>query len=246
MTAIKAYAVIQARMGSSRFPGKSLAEISGKPILWYLFRQLEFCRNLDGVILATTEASADDALADYATGQGWQVFRGSETDVLGRYYHAMLSLNPASDTAVVRLTGDDILTDPRLVDAMVDVYRSLAGFVSFVITDQSDRLPYGSQVELCNFDALSRAHRDAHSDIDREHVFPYIRSNPEMFPVSELRVPASLTMASLSIDYPADLERNELLMNQMLLNTAPPFHLNDVLIAAQELNARGIDLGIGE
>ena len=240
----KAYVVIQARMGSSRFPGKSLAEIAGKPILWYLFRQLAFCRTIDDVVLATTASPIDDPLAAYGENQNWRVFRGSEDDVLDRYYRAMMSLGASPDAAVVRLTGDDILTDPNIVDAAVSMYRSLEGYVSFVTTDRSDRLPYGAQVELCSFAALSRAHAEGQSAEEREHVFPYIRNNPDMFPASELIVPAALPQASLSIDDPADLARNEMLINEMLLTTEAPFHLHDILNAAQALNARGVDLGM--
>lgn len=244
MKDIAVHVVIQARMGSSRFPGKSLAEISGKPILWYLFRQLSYCRAIDRVILATTDQPGDDILAEYAGNQGWESFRGSESDVLARYHGAMTAVGAMPDTGLVRLTGDDILTDPHLVDAVADAYRSHAGFVSLVTTDRNDRLPYGAQVELCSFTALDRAFRETNDPVDREHVFPYIRNNPGIFPAMELVSPVALPPASLSIDRPADLERNALLIGEMLRHTEPPFSLCDVLNAARSLAARGISVGV--
>lgn len=244
MQCINAYIIIQARMGSSRFPGKSMAKIAGKPILWHLFRQLSFCTTIQKIVLATTVSSTDDVLAAYAKHEGWSVFRGSETDVLKRYFDAAMALNSSPETAIVRLTGDDILTDPLLIDGLVSVYRAMAGRAAFVTTDQSDRLPYGAQVELCSFNALATAHKHAESLYDREHVFPYIRANPEKFPALEFVVPKGLPPALLSIDHPEDLERNKLLIKEMNMKTKPPYHMRDVLQAIESLGIQGVDLGV--
>ncbi|MEE2997916.1 MAG: hypothetical protein VX700_12315, partial [Pseudomonadota bacterium] len=230
-----AYIIVQARMGSSRFPGKTMAEIAGKPTLWYLFRQLSFCKTIDGIVLATTDNKKDDALATYGKDKGWNVFRGSESDVLGRYYNAALQLNPSPLTAIVRLTGDDILTDPLLIDGLVSAYKSMPDRLGLVTTDQSNRLPYGAQIEICSFAALAEAHANATSAHEREHVFPYIRARDEQFPVLELKAPEGLPLMSLSIDHPTDLEKIRQLIKEMNMNTKPPYHLHDVLRAIEVL-----------
>lgn len=240
--AISAAVIIQARMGSSRFPGKSLATIGGHPILWHLAQQLRGCTRVEAVVLATTICAADDALAAYGTTLGWRIFRGSELDVLDRYYHAALSIGAAPDTAIVRLTGDDILTDPVLVDAGLATYESLKGRVAGVITDRDGHLPYGAQIELCSFSALARAHAEATDSADREHVTPYIWRNPSLFPRVTIAPSLSFNIVSLSIDYLADLERNRLLIEEMGRHGQPPFHLHQILNAVEALRAQGISL----
>ena len=114
-------------MGPTRFPGKSLAEIAGKPILWYLFRQLSFCRHEVTSILATTDQAEDDPLAAYGESQGWNIFRGSADDVLGRYHDAAVAYGAGPGTVIVRITGDDIFPDPHLIDAALDLHQAFRG-----------------------------------------------------------------------------------------------------------------------
>lgn len=229
-------AIIQARMGSSRFPGKSLATIAGKPILWYLWRQLSFCRTLDGVILATTDSAKDDPLVEYARSQNWSVFRGSEDDVLDRYYRAAETAGAGPDTGIIRLTGDDILPDPQMVDAVALLYGAMRGRIDHVLTDRQGRLPYGASVELCSFRALGRARAEATEPRHREHVVPYIRSHPELFPSLEMVSSASFaSIISLSIDYPEDLHRNEILIAELERRGPQPWRLTDILAVASDL-----------
>jgi spore coat polysaccharide biosynthesis protein SpsF len=212
-----------------------MARIGDKPILWYLFEQLRHCRMLDCVILATTIESGDDVLAKYAANQGWSLFRGSEKDVLARYYHAAMTLDPAPETAIVRLTGDDILTDPCLIDGALHLYEGLRGHVDFICTDQKDGFPYGAGVELCAFHALETAFREAREPEEREHVFPFIKKYPDRFRIVEIAPWRKISAAPLSIDRPNDLRYNEKLINEMLRFTRQPFHLRDVLTASRRL-----------
>lgn len=230
-TSLKILAVIQARMGSTRFPGKSMADLLGRPILDHMFDQLGFCRYLDGVVLATTDAPLDDPLAEHARRRGWNVFRGHPTDVLGRYYHAAQALGADRDTGIVRLTGDDILPDPCLVDAVAAIFHALGGAVDHVATDRAERFPYGAGVELVSFRALEAAFREATDPSDREHVTPFVRRHGDRFPFVEIRPSLDWGKVSLSIDYPDDLARNQALIRTMSAGTRPPFHLRDILAA---------------
>ena len=231
----RAIAIVQARMGSTRFPGKSMAEIEGRPILWYLFRQLAHCRTLDAAILATTTRDEDTPLATYAESEGWPVFRGDSADVLDRYVQCARDQGAGPETGIVRLTGDDILTDPGIVDAVVLLYLSFAGRIAFVSTDRGDRLPYGAGVELASFQALVRAHGDTREPADREHVMPYIRRNSDLFPYLEITPGQDMSSMPLSIDHPADLDRNAALIRAMDDREGAPYSLRHVLRAVEDI-----------
>ncbi len=224
-------------MGSRRFPGKSMALLKGRPILWYLFRQVAACRLLEKRILATTDLAEDDGLAAFADGEGWQVFRGHPTDVLARYHDAATAFGAAAETNIVRLTGDDIWPDPGLVDAVVGTLESLAGHIDCVCTDRGDRLPYGAAVEAWPFRVLARAHADATDPYDREHVSPYIHKDPSRFPRLELVPSVPLKGISLSIDTPDDLARNDRLLDRLQATAEPPYRLHHILAASAEMGA---------
>ena len=216
-----------------------MALLDGKPILWYLFRQLSFCRRVERSILATSILPQDDPLAEYGETQGWDVFRGDETDVLARYYGAARSFDAVAETPIVRCTGDDIWPDPGIVDALVDIYESLAGVVDCVCTDRGDRLPYGSDLELWPFRVLERAFHEASDAYDREHVSPYILRDAARFPRIELNSSVKLAGISLSIDKPADLDRNALLLANLKMLAEPPYRLGHIVEASARLRAMG-------
>ena len=228
-------AIIQARMGSTRFPGKSMAEIEGRPILSYMMDQLSHCQTLDGIVLAVPDTPADDPLAAFAAGEGWSVFRGSEADVLARFHDAAVAHGAGPRTGIVRLTGDDILPDPHLVDAVVRLYSAFLGLFDYVCTDRAGRLPYGAGVELLSFEALTIAYREATAPREREHVVPFVKWNSDRFRSLELTTSADLSDSiSLSIDTPEDLERNRMLIRKLRERQNPPYHIADILSVARQ------------
>lgn len=233
---MKAFVIVQARMGSSRFPGKSMALLDGEPILSHLFRQLSFCRRVARAILATSDRPQDDVLAQYCESQGWDIFRGDEADVLSRYRGAAAAFGATAETPIVRCTGDDIWPDPGILDALVDIYEGTAGSIDCVCTDRGDRFPYGADLELWPFRVLERAHRDATEAHDREHVSPYILRNVDAFPRIELIPSTKLNGISLSIDRPEDLERNARLLANLKTFAEPPYRLRDIVAASQRIS----------
>ena len=230
-----ALVIVQARMGSSRFPGKSLAEIEGRPILWYLFRQLSFCGVPILPILATTDQPLDDPLAAYAHSQGWKVFRGSEGDVLARYHDAALAFGATDKTVIVRVTGDDIFPDPHLIDAAMSLHESFRGLVDCVLTAEDGNLPYGAYVESYTFRALEKAHREAVDPADREHVSLYIKRNRDTFPRVEISVSRPLGGLPLSIDSSLGLQRAKATLSAL---GDHPLLLSDVAQANMALFGR--------
>ncbi len=148
--------------------------------------RLTQARTLDSVVLAIPDALTDDPLAQLAAAEGWLFFRGSEEDVLDRYYHAACwaELNPGD--AIVRVTGDDIMTDPGLIDTVVHLFWCCQPRVHHASNNRVRSFPYGADVEVCSFQALEEAWKEAGRPEEREHVTSFIRSNPGRYPFVEV------------------------------------------------------------
>lgn len=189
-------------------------------------------------MLATTVSPTDDPLAAYATGQSWHVFRGSEQDVLDRYYQAARWADCAGSDIIVRVTGDDILADPEIVDRVVDLLLADRNGAVHASNNRTARFPYGADVEAFTFGALEQAWREAGQGEEREHVTPFIRNHPERFPYAELTSPEDLSHIRLSIDYLEDLEFNRALFERLYQEMQPPFHLHDVVRCIERYELR--------
>lgn len=161
-------AIVQARIGSSRLPGKIMLEAAGKPLLGHLLERLAACHTLDRVIVATSDNRRDDCVAGYAEHSGAFVFRGSETDVLDRYYHAALEYGV---TTIVRICSDCPLMDPAMIDEMVRVHREAEGRYDLVTSRRP--MTYPDACDVLSFAALEMAWREASDPFEREHVVPF-------------------------------------------------------------------------
>jgi len=164
-------AIVQARMSSTRLPGKVLADVAGRPMLWHLLRRLRRARGLDQIVIATSTNPADDAIAGFCAQENACCFRGSESDVLDRYYQAARA---SSADVVVRVTADCPLLDAAVVDKIV--HRFLQGGCDFVSNTLRYTYPDGLDTEVFSFAALEQAWREAGKPSDREHVTPYLRA----------------------------------------------------------------------
>lgn len=169
-------ALIQARMTSSRLPGKVLADLAGRPLLEQMLRRISASRRLDAIVIATTENATDDPVAKLGRDMGMRVYRGDEHDVLGRMRNAAAA---ASADTVVRLTADCPMSDPAVIDAAIDLFdREQADYVSNV-TRRS--FPDGLDVEVMTMRALQEAADVCRHPFLREHVTPYVRgSRPDL------------------------------------------------------------------
>lgn len=173
--------IVQARMGSSRLPGKVLADLAGRPLLEFMLARLE---SLDAgpVIVATTTLERDEPVVELASGLGAKVVRGPEDDVLGRFSR-VLDHFPAEH--VVRLTADCPLIDPGVVGEVVDAHvRSEADYTSNVLPRT---FPRGLDVEVARAASLQVAHRRARDPVEREHVTPFLYRHPEQFRLANVR-----------------------------------------------------------
>lgn len=197
---MRTVAIIQARAGSTRLPGKVLADLGGMPILEWVVRAARAATLVDEVVVATSTAAADDATELAASTLGVPVVRGSEDDVLSRFLLAMLA-HPSD--LVVRLTADCPLLDPTLIDAAIGLASSPA-LPDYVSTTLVRNLPRGLDVEVVRSDALRSLDMAAHGH-DRVHVTSFVYTHPERFAC--LGVTTLLGGADLrvTVDTPDDL-----------------------------------------
>lgn len=159
-------------------------------------------QTLDGIVVATTDRPEDDAVVALAAQCGCGAFRGSEADVLDRFYQAAAA---AGADAIVRLTGDCPLTDPRIIDGVVTRLEGGSGDLDYVSNTLEPRtFPRGLDVEACTFSALTVAWRDDRDVHSREHVTPYIYSHPEMFKLAAVTHASDLSRLRWTVDTPED------------------------------------------
>lgn len=196
-------AILQARMGSSRLPGKVLLDLAGEPMLVRGMNRLSRAETLDEVVVATTVEPADDAIAEICQERDEPYFRGSEEDVLDRYYRA--SKRHQTDV-VVRVTSDCPLIDPEVVDRVVSEFLECQPKVDYASNTAPRRtFPRGLDTEVMRFDALERAWRDDENPAWREHVTPYIRCHPELFRTYGVLNDEDLSHMRWTVDTPEDL-----------------------------------------
>lgn len=193
-------AIVQARLGSSRLPRKSVAPIAGKPMLQHVLERAAAARSVQRVVLATTTDPEDVELADLAHANGIAVYRGDRDDVLDRFWQASRF---ADAEVVVRITADDPLKDPAVIDAVVErLMKSGADYASNTLTPS---YPEGLDVEVFTQKALDRAWNEATLASEREHVTPYIWKHPDRFRVASVMHSADLSHLRWTVDYPGDL-----------------------------------------
>jgi spore coat polysaccharide biosynthesis protein SpsF (cytidylyltransferase family)/RimJ/RimL family protein N-acetyltransferase len=193
-------AIIQARMGSTRLPGKVMLNILGKPVLWRVINRVSKARLINGLIVATTVNTEDDIIAEFCKSNDVLVFRGSENDVLDRYYQCAKEYDIKD---IVRITSDCPLHDPNVIDLVVDEY--LIGDYDYVTNTIEYTFPDGLDVEVFSFSALEEAWKNAKLPSEREHVTPYIRKKEE-FKKKNVYSSKKYLPYRLTLDYPEDYQ----------------------------------------
>lgn len=198
-------AVIQARMGSTRLPGKVMMEICGRPVLWHVVQRAKAAGLLAQVVIATTTLPQDDVLADLAGEIGVPCYRGPVDDVLYRYYGAAVEYGA---NAVVRITSDCPLLDPAVVDKVLSTHLAAGAEVDYTSNTMERTFPRGLDTEVITVPALARAHREAARDYEREHVTPYIYQHPERFRLQNVEAAGRLRRPDLrlTVDTAEDLQ----------------------------------------
>ena len=202
---LKTVLITQARTGSSRLPGKILKKVNGKELLRIHLGRLKKSRKVDQIMVATTVEQEDQKIVDLVKAMGLKFYRGSEGDVLDRFYQAIQSLEYLPEW-VVRVTSDCPLLDPALVDQVIE-FTQKSG-VDYVGTE--DRFPDGQDVEVFKYSALEKAWREAEKKSEREHVTPYIRTHSNLqegslFAAKRFSVEEDYSQIRMTVDEPEDL-----------------------------------------
>ncbi len=196
-------AIVQARMGSMRLPGKMLMPIvDDKVALELMLERVSRAKTLDRIVVATTTSSIDDRIVYLCERLGYEHFRGSEDDVLDRYYRTVLAFGPAQ--AIVRLTGDCPLHDPAVIDEVVNCF--LDSEYEYVSNINPPTYPNGLDVEVLSFSVLERVWREAKLEFEREHVTVYVRNHLDIFKVSNVQYKRDLSDKRWTLDYREDYE----------------------------------------
>lgn len=217
--------IVQARMGSTRLPGKVLKPVLGKPLLTYQLERLRRSRTASTIVLATSTLPGDDALAAWAKDNGVACVRGSETDVLDRFRAAAAA---AEADVVVRVTGDCPLIDPGVLDDTVTGFLA-AGANGYGSNCNPERtFPRGLDVEVLSRAALEEAAALAQAPAEREHVTPYLISRPERFPPVLHKSGENLGGLRWTVDAPEDFELVKRII-ETLYPANPAFGWREVL-----------------
>ena len=225
---MKTFAIIQARMGSTRLPGKILLNIAPEvTVLDCMLDRVKHCTEIDTTIIATTENPKDKVLVDYLEKNKILQYVGSENDVLDRYYQAALAHGAKSGDVIVRMTSDCPLVDPIVADTTIRFFKD--GDFDYASNNLE---PYtyadGMDTEVFSFDALERAWKEATSPAHREHVTFYMWKNPDVFKIGQYINPkANQAGYRLTLDYQEDLD--------LLKNIYAELHTKNPLFTMEEI-----------
>jgi spore coat polysaccharide biosynthesis protein SpsF len=217
-------AILQARMSSSRLPGKVLKPILGRPMVLRQIDRIRLAKRMDRLVLATSTDASDDPLAHICRDEGIECERGSLEDLLDRYYQVARKFVPVH---VIRLTGDCPLTDPDLLDAVIAFH--VAGGFDYT-SNSLDELtfPKGLDVEVMRFACLERAWTEARLPSEREHVTPYVYNHRGLFCLGSYRGEQDLSNFRWTVDEPEDLELVRRIYDA-LYPSNPAFRTRDIL-----------------
>jgi len=206
---VNTVAIIQARLDSSRLPGKVLRPILSRPLLWHVVQRVRAAAGVDDVLVATSQEASEEPIRAFCSQEKIPCFAGDKHDVLARYYHAARSCGAE---AVVRVTGDSAMVDPLIVNRIIQCFAA-GDYDHFSVAAgagtedlHQGRFPDGLDVECIRFDALERAFHEATALFQREHVTPYLWQNPRVFRLGQLLADDDYSQLRLTVDYPADFE----------------------------------------
>lgn len=196
-------AIIQARMGSTRLPGKVLKKINNQPMLKYMLDRVSESKLIDKIIIATSELSNDDSIEKFCKENGFEVFRGSENDVLSRYYDCA---NKYGANTVVRLTSDCPLADPQIIDNVIRLFQnSDVDYCVNTVPVETNTFPDGTDVEVFSMNVLEKAYNEIKDPHFREHVtFQFWQSNEYSF--KQYIGKNDYSKYRITVDYPEDFE----------------------------------------
>lgn len=223
----KIVAIVQARMGSTRLPGKVLKEVLSRPLLSYQIERMAKSKMIDELVIATTP-NGNESIIELCQKENISYFIGSEKDVLERYY---LAAKKFQADIVVRMTSDCPLIDAGIVDAVINMYKN--NDFDYVSNTQIRTFPRGMDTEVFSFSALEKAYKEAEIEYEHEHVTPYLYLNAEKFKIGQYIQEKDFNEIRLTVDTPEDFELIKRLFEK-LYPVNPEFVLSDILDVLKE------------
>jgi len=194
-------AIVQARCGSTRFPNKVFANIAGKSLIWHVVNRLTYAKMIDKIVIATTTNIEDNQIEKWCQENNIACYRGSENDVLNRYYSA--SITYPSDI-IVRITADDPFKEPTIIDEVVN--KLINKGYDHVTNNFPPSFPEGLDCEAFTFKTLEKTEQATHDNFEREHVTQYIYHNPDKFKIGNIVSNRNLSFLRWTIDKEEDLK----------------------------------------
>lgn len=225
---LRVLAVIQARMGSTRLPGKVLADIAGMPMLWHVINRLEPSELIEKVVVATSKDTKDDAIEEFCKKYNFEFFRGSEEDVLDRYYKTAAFYNA---DIIVRITSDCPLIDYRVVDKVIKAF--IENKVGAASNTAERTFPRGLDTEVISFGALKKCWEETKNPYQREHVTPYIYEKPDLFGLFSFKNDVDLSYLRWTVDEKDDMEFVKKVYEK-LYRADKVFTMDDVLVLLKD------------
>jgi len=214
--------IIQARMGSLRLPGKVMKKIDETYVLLdYVIRQIQSSKKIEKIVVATSTLSEDDIICNHLSSNHVEFFRGSSKDVLDRYFQCAKEFS--LDT-IVRITADNPLIEPNIVDLVIDKFCSQK--CDYVTNSMPRTFPYGTEVEVFSFHSLEKVWKNAIKPSEREHVTPYFYNNPDIFKIINVEYSKNISNLRWTVDRKNDLELVRIIASKII---SRPILLNDIL-----------------
>jgi len=238
-------AIIQARIGSTRLPGKVLMEVNGRPLLAYQLDRISKSKKLDKVVVATSTLEKDNAIENFCKDYGVDCYRGSENDVMSRYYECCKQYNP--DT-VVRMTADCPLIDPEIIDKVVQKFKDdNVDYCANTVPPEKSKFPDGSDIEVFSMKALEMANTEVQDEHRREHVTFQFWQDLN-YTSSQYIQNKDWSNYRITVDYPEDFEVVRCILN--VLNKKRTFgnlgEIISIIDSNQEIKAKNAKYYFGQ
>jgi len=219
-------AILQARVGSTRLPGKVLKIIQNKTILELIIERVQQSTLVDKIVVATTDNKKDDEILEICEKLGIESFRGSEEDVLDRFYQCSVLHKP---DLIIRLTSDCPLIDPYHIDRLIQYSLDHKNEFDYFSNCREPTLPDGLDVEVIPFETLERAWNEAKKPYEREHVSPYIYLNPNLFKIASYKNPDDYSHHRWTLDTSEDFEFIKSIYSHFVGKKQQFFYLDDII-----------------
>lgn len=220
---MRTIAILQARVSSQRLPSKVLKPILGIPMLQHQIERILRAGRIDQLVVATSTDVSDDSIEDLCRNVEVPIFRGELDDVLDRFYRAAVSYRPEH---IVRLTGDCPLTDPNIINQVIDFY--FQGDYDYASNAIEPTFPDGLDIEIFRFSTLAEAWKEAHLPSQREHVTPFIYEQPNRFKLGSYKNEEDLSGLRWTVDEPDDFKLVKIIY-ELLYPKNPYFSMDDIL-----------------